>query len=187
MDQVPGETAVPMAGAPAAQPASTLTRLASGVAGSGILLVSALFTLGASLAAPFGVRAARRLARRRSRPLSRWGSWVGAVLASSLAVALWLTTYVTLISPESLQQVRRATAAGSSARQPPPPAWFSRAFPVPRPDPDAPAERLIHSTWFADYVLLFTALVLCLFSGTLAGSLGWAGTVLLGHALTGHF
>jgi hypothetical protein len=103
--------------------ADAVARLASGLGGALILLGSALFTLGTSLAAPIGMFVARHLARSKGRSLSRGASWLGAATASSIGVVIAFTGFAALMPPGTLQQIRSAAATAEAPDTARPPDW----------------------------------------------------------------
>ena len=155
-------------------------RLLSAVAGVLVLLVSALFTIGASLVAPFGILVSRIVARRRGRPITRRGAWLGAVVASSIGFALALVVLIAR-SPTNPFQAALAPAAGSDTQSAAaPPSWFTRVFPQQRSSPFT--EHVIKSRAFRIYFGIVGIALSCLIAGAVAGTAGWLGTSLCGYA-----
>lgn len=159
--------------------ASVALRVLSGIAGALILLIASLFTFGTCLAAPLGMIAARRRARRRNRPFTRGGSWLGAAVASSIAVALALLVVVALSPRSMLREIQRSVAASPDTV--PAPDWLTRVFPqAARPDPTT--QQLVRSPVFVAFGSVVGLGFACAFFGSIAGSAGWLGAVLLGYA-----
>src|SRR5712692_11878782 len=135
-------------GATLSQPgsvASVALRVLSGITGALVLLVASLFTLGTCLAAPLGIIAARRRARRRNRPFTRGGSWLGAAVASSIAIALVLLVVVALSPRSMLREIQKSVVASQDTV--PAPDWLTRVFPqAARPDPTT--QQLVKSPVF---------------------------------------
>src|SRR5688572_13871353 len=104
-------------------------RLAAGVAAFLMLLVSARYTLGLSLAAPFGMFVGRRWMMRTGRPFSRIASWISAFVASSVAFIAGCAVVLALISDTTWQRYREAYAYVKARDTTPPPAW-TRADPA---------------------------------------------------------
>ncbi len=165
---------------PGSRPSLAL-RVLSGIGGVAILLISALLTFGTCLAAPVGIIAARRRARRRDRPFTRGASWLGAVVASSIAVALALLVVLALIPQATLRQMQRTVAeARDTARAP---EWITRVLPH-AAHPDPTAQQLVKSPVFVVVSGVFGLGFASAFLGSIAGSAGWLGSVLLGYAFS---
>ncbi len=163
-------------------------RLLSGLAGALLLLLAAVCTLGTSLAAPIGSFIAQRITRRKGRPLT-WGtSWLAAVFASSVAVAIGFALVVVSAPPGAILRAERA-AASPSAVEPTarPPEWLTHLFPQAAQRPGPITERVIHSRAFMLYAGLLGAASASAFFGAIAGSLGWGAARLLGYAFSGRF
>jgi len=165
--------------------AGTTSRVASGLGGALVLLLSAFFTVGTSLAAPLGVLVARAWARRKQRPLTGGASWIGAVTASSLAVVALFALLAGLVPPGSFRQSLNAVAAARTQPSAKPPGWLAKVFPEAADRPNPAVERILGSPLFLAYFSLLGAAIACLFLGSIAGTAGWVGTLLLGYALTG--
>jgi hypothetical protein len=161
--------------------ASVALRVLSGIAGALILLIASLFTFGTCLAAPLGIVAARRRARRRNRPFTRAGSWLGAAVASSIAVALAFLVGVALMPRSALRELQGSVvAAQDTARAP---EWLTRVFPnAGRPDPTT--RQLLKSPVFLGFGGAVGLGFASVFLGSIAGSAGWLGAVLLGYAFS---
>lgn len=157
-------------------------RVGAGVLGGCVFVVSAIITVGTALAAPIGVFVARTIARRRGRAVTRWTTWIGATVASCVAVAALVTTFVVRAPTGTLQTLRDVQRADTAARNAPPPAWVTRLFPQAAQRPNAVTEHLVRSTAFTGYILVETAGLMLLMFAVLAGSAGWAGTLLLAYA-----
>lgn len=154
----------------------TVRRIISGVAAIGLLLFSAVFTLGTSLAAPFGIFLGQRLALRKRRRFTGIYSWFSAVAASTIAVLAALTLVISLIPKEEWQQIQQAMADASAKQTASSPT-------LPRPDPMT--EKVIQSPAFTMTAGLIGLVIGCLFLGVFAGTPGWVATLLLGYALRG--
>lgn len=159
-------------------------RVLSGVSGAFILLAAGLFSFGAALAAPLGILVARRIARRKGRRLTRGASWLGAAVASSIAMAALFIALVTLLPDGTFQEMQEAAASAQAEDTTRSSDWFSRTFPTVAP-PDTATLRLLESPEFiAIGVGIGFALGSVMF-GAIAGSAGWLGTTLLGYAFQG--
>jgi len=163
---------------------SIAARIFSGLAGIAVLGVTAVPTLGTSLAAPLGILVARRLARRRERQLTRGGSWLAAMIASSAAIVCAFGIAASRAPAGSLERIKEAAAARQSAPTPQLPAWFTRAFPQAAQQPDPVTERIVNSRAFALYFGLLGAGTAIAIFGAIVGSMGWVGTLLLTHAFS---
>ena len=160
-------------------------RLASGLGGALILVVSALFTLGTSLAAPIGMFAARLVARSKGRSLTRGASWLAAATASSIAVVIAFAGLASFIPPGTFRQIEGTAATAGAQDTGRPPDWFARLFPQAMRRPDPLTERVVNSQAFRLYFGLLGAAFNCAILGAIAGSTGWLGPSLLGYALRG--
>jgi hypothetical protein len=166
--------------APPKRQRSFRIRFISAVAGVLVLLVSALFSLGASLVAPLGVLAARIVARRRGRPVTRRGTWLGAVVASSVGFALVLGVLMARSPTNPFQAILTPAAGGDTQSAAAPPTWFTRVFPQQRTSPFT--EYVTKSRPFRIYFGLVGVALVCLVAGGVAGTAGWLGTNLCGYA-----
>lgn len=159
-------------------------RILSGLCGAVVLLVSAVFTLGTSLAAPLGILVARRRAQRRARPLTRFGSWLGAAIASAIAMAVLILVLAAFLPRGTFQEIQRSTAEARARDTTRAPAWMTKTFPQ-SARADSTTQQVVNSTAF---LVITGALGLgfaCMFFGAIAGTAGWVGSVLLSYALTG--
>jgi len=147
-----------------------------------VLVTSAQFTLGTSLAAPFAIFAARRFARRRGRPFTRLFSWLSAVTGSSVAILLAFLIALSLIAPSTFRQTQDAAAAAQDTAKLP--EWVTRVFPqAGRPDPVT--REIVNSPPFTVFFGALGLVIGCAFLGAIAGSAGWFGVTLLGYGLRG--
>lgn len=162
-------------------------RILSGLCGTVVLLASAAVTLGTSLAAPLGIMVARRRAQRRARPLTRFGSWFGSVIASAIAMAVVLLVIAAFIPRSMYREFQkgvleaRALDTTNTTRTP---DWVTKALPQ-NAQADSAAQQLVNSTAFVVITGAIGLVFTCMFFGTIAGTMGWVGSVLLGYALSG--
>jgi ABC-type dipeptide/oligopeptide/nickel transport system permease component len=160
-------------------------RLASGLGGVVIMLTSALFTLGASLAAPIGILVAQRRARRKGRPLTRGAAWLSAVFASIITVALGLIVLVAFTPASAWREIQKGTAEARVAQDTlHSPAWITKVFPR-TAQSDSVAQKVANSPGFLLVVFAVGVLFTCAFFGALGGTAGWMGSVLLSYAFWG--
>ncbi len=161
-----------------------ITRLLSGVGGGVVFLVALVLSLGAALAAPFGMFLVHRWAVRHNRRSSWIASLVGAVLASSVAAAA-LGLLLFALAPRPTQQ-QLQTAVTETRRHEPVklPAWYTRVFPQ-AAHTDSVTQQLIQSPGFMTVTLLLGAAFAALLLGVLGGTLGWCGSALLRVAWSG--
>ena len=161
-----------------------ITRLLSGVGGVIVFLVAVVLSLGAALAAPFGIFLVNRRAIRHNRRPSWIASLVGAVLASSVAAAA-LGLVLFALAPRPTQQ-QLQTAVTETQRHPPVkmPAWYTRVFPQ-AARTDSATQQLMQSPGFMTATLILGAVFAALFCGVLGGTLGWCGSALLRVAWSG--
>jgi hypothetical protein len=126
---------------------------------------------------------ARRRARRKGRLFTHGTSWLGAVVASSIAVLLALGVLVA-VTPRHTFRAMREAAASAQTQDARLPEWMTRAFPQ-AAHPDPVAQKVVNSPVFTLYVGMVGLVLGCAFLGTMAGSAGWVGATLLRYALSG--
>ena len=159
-------------------------RVLSGIGGVLVLLTSALFTLGTSLAAPLGMLAGRSLARRRGRRFTRASSWFAAAVASSVAVLLGFALVFASIPEGTFREIQKEAASAQARDTVQLPEWMARVFPqAARPDPVT--QELVNSPAFTLVFGILGFVIGCAFLGTIAGSAGWLGATLLSYAIRG--
>lgn len=165
-----------------------IKRIPAAIVGALILFFCATFTLGTVLAAPIGVLVARWMARRRSRPLTRGAAWLGAVLASFIAVPLIFGGLLAVAPPGTLASIRAgmdsAQAQPNSAELPP---WLQKISPPQTPGQRAATEQLTTSKPFLIVFGTIGILMACSILGTIAGSIGWVASMLLAYAIGGRW
>jgi len=167
------------------QGSNVVLRIVSGFGGVVILLISALITFGASLAAPVGVFIALRRARRRGRPLTRIASWLSAVFASIIMLGLGSLVLVVLLPEKAWQEMQKGAAEAQVAQDTVrSPSWMTKAFPR-TAQSDSVANKLAHSSGFFVATLAVTLLFMCVLFGAIGGSAGWLAAVLLRYAFWG--
>ena len=154
-----------------------LLRILSAAAGIVVLLASAVFTLGTSLAAPIGVFVGHRLARRKGRWLTGFSSWVSATAASSVGILLIFVILFASNSADIWQAMEQPAQADTAEL----PEWITRAFPQ-SAQPDPMTEKIVGSPAFTAYFAMVGLVIACVLLGTVAGSAGWLGVFLLGYA-----
>jgi hypothetical protein len=159
--------------------------LLSGAAGVVVLFVSAPFTFGASLAAPFGIFAVRRVFLGRRRPVTRLASWFGASAAAAVAFFLAMLVLIAWLTPGALGDMREAVAT-AQARDIRLPDWMSRVSPQAARS-DSLRQDVVNSPAFAAASLALGIAMGCGFFGAFAGSAGWLGTLLLSYAVRGRW
>ena len=160
--------------------AGGLSRVAAGLAGCALLLVGALFTLGVAAGAFLGIVLAWWVQRRRGRRLDRAGAWIAATSTATLLIIIGTALIFALLPDGALTE---AMAEARAAEQAPPPAWLERLG----GDPDPATERIVTSTPFTLYFGILGASIALLILGSIAGSLGWAASLLAGFAVRGRW
>ena len=162
-------------------PLPALLRLLSGVAGVVVLLVGFALSLGAIVAAPVGMWLVRRRAQRLGRPVSRIAALVGSVFASMvLGILLW-SLFIAMV-PRPTAADLQSTATQAQQRQTVKlPDWYLKAFPQ-AARYDSASRAMVQSPSFMRIMLVVSAIFLGGFFGTIGGTLGWCGTILLGVA-----
>ena len=167
------------------QGSNVVLRIVSGFGGVVILLISALVTFGASLAAPIGVFVALRRARRRERPLTRMVSWLSAVFASIIMLALGLLALAAFLPATAWQEMKKgateAQVAQDTVRSP---AWMTKVFPR-TAQSDSVANKLANSSGALVVGMVLGVVFMCVVFGAIGGSMGWVATVLLRYAIWG--
>ena len=167
-------------------PATTaVLRIVSGIGGVAVLLVSALFSLGASLGAPIGVFVAHRRARNTGRPVTRTASWLSAILASTILLVVGLIALMFLAPPNVWQEIQKgadeARAAQDTVHTP---AWVTKAFPR-TAQSDSVAKHVTTTPGFFLVTFAVGVLFTCVFFGALGGTAGWLASELLRYAFWG--
>ena len=167
---------------------SMIRRIAAGLAGIGTLIVTTILTLGTVLAAPIGVLAARALARRGNRELTLGAAWLGAVIASFLALMIGVAGWMAMAPPET-RDLMRAVIDSAQAQEAKPtetPAWLQRINPQ-TTQQNAAVDKLAKSRGFITFFGAVGLVMACSMLGTLSGSIGWLASLLLGYAITGRW
>jgi len=165
-----------------------IRRIAAGLAGVLTLVFCAVFTVGTVLAAPVGVLLARTVARRRQRRLTRGAAWLGAVVASFLALLLAFAGMLAMAPPDTMKSVR-ASMDSAQAHQTPAelPKWLQRITPPPTQGQRALTEQMVSSNAFVVWAGIVGTVIACAILGTIAGSIGWVASMLLAYASTGRW
>jgi hypothetical protein len=166
-----------------APPAPIGIRLLAGGGGILALLIGGLFTLGTALAAPVAVGLTWWILRRRGRALTRLGSLATAVCGATVMIAL---AFLLLLANLPEGSLTGALAAAESAEPPPQPEWLERLAPY-SAQPDPIVDGVVWSRPAMIYFGLVGFGLGCLVLGSIAGSLGWAATFLLGFAVRGRW
>ena len=158
-------------------------RLAAGVIGALALLVSALFSLGASLFAPLGILVTGVLARRGGSHPTRATTWVGAIIASTAALVLGAVV-IYLVMPPEIRQTMRTTmdSVQTVTRE-------QQAEELARRGMDtAAAGRVLESApGMMIWAGMFGGMIATVFLGAMAGSAGWVASFLLAGAFGGRW
>jgi hypothetical protein len=162
-------------------------RILSGVGVLVAVWIFTIFTLAVTLVATIGLTGARYLARRRRRALTLGGSWLGAAMASTLAIMLMFGGLLLMAPPEAIDEMREAM--NSAQDQPPPklPAWLERISPSSAREPGPITKRVVNSSAFTIYFGLLGLVLACVLLGAAAGTFGWIIALLTGHAFSGRW
>jgi hypothetical protein len=167
------------------QGSNVVLRIVSGFGGVVILLISALVTFGASLAAPVGVFVALRRARRRERPFTRLVSWLSAVLASIIMLVLGLLVLAAVLPESAWQEMQKGAPEAQVARDTVrSPAWMTKLFPR-TAQADSVANKLANSSGAFVVGMVLGVVFVCVVFGAIGGSAGWLASVLLRYAFWG--
>ena len=162
--------------------ASILLRVLSGIGGTILFVLAAIFTAGTALAAPLGMFFMRRRAVRLKRQPSRLASFVGAVIASSVA-ALVLGIVVLVVLPHgTIREIEQKAAESGTQPTVTAPSWYTRVFPQTARG-DSAAQQLVRSRGFVVVTVVLGAAMMALFIGVVAGAAGWSAAMLIGYAV----
>lgn len=150
-----------------------------------ILVVSAPFSLGASLLAPIAMPIASGIWRRRGRRLSVMGHWLAAACGAVVVFVLLAGTLTSFLPKGSWSQITQAAdSAQKASPKPPLPAWIERLSPgisARQAAAPPPSERVqIITMAFGGAILLF-------FFAGLYGSVAWGGGMLIGYGVNGRW
>ena len=156
--------------------ANVALRIAGGVAAILLLVLSALFTLGTSLAAPFGIFIGRHVARRRGRPFTGLWSWLSAVGGSSIALLLAFVLLLSLVPESTWQEIWEAAAKAQTQDTLQGPAGMQ---------PDPVTEQIVTSRAFTTVFGVLGLTIACVLFGVLAATPAWLATMLLSYAIRG--
>jgi hypothetical protein len=166
--------------------AGVVRRFLAASAGAIVLIVSATFTLGTVLAAPLGVLVARAIARRRGARLSLAAAWAGAVLGCFVAVPIAFGALLAAAPPGTVATIRSAMDSAKVEQKPAElPEWLQRVTPPGTQRQSAATEKLFNQGPFVVFFGVMGALMACSVFATIAGSVGWVSSLLLGYAITG--
>ena len=160
--------------------AGGLSRVAAGFATCALLLVGALFTLGVAAGAFLGVVLAWWIQRQRGRRLTRPGAWIAATSTATLLIIIGAALLFAMLPDGAFTE---AMAEARAAEPPPPPAWLERVG----ADTDPAADGFVTSAPFTVYFGILGASIAILFTGSIAGTLAWAASLLAGFAVRGHW
>ena len=167
---------------------SVAARTAAAGGGIAILFGSALITMGTSLFAPFGVLGARAIAKRRGGRLSRGAAWLGAVLASVIGVPLVVGFLLSKAPAGTVASIRSAMDSAQTQQKPTElPEWLERVSPPGAQQRNAATQEMLTSGPMVTIFAILGVVAFCTMSGTLAGSMGWAASMLIGYAITGRW
>ena len=173
----------PLLPRPSAPKAGTVARVVAFVAAFCILVVGALFSLGAVLLVPAGMALAGYVWRRRGRVLPAAGQWLAACCSATFLLLVVAGLVAALMPASTWKHVRQAADSASTASaHEPPPAWIERMYPgmskraaeAPAPSPSAQTAMMAFGAAFA--LIFFAAFF---------GTIGWGGGMLLGLAIKG--
>ena len=163
-------------------------RAAAAAGGIVTLVVSATFTMGISLFAPLGVLGARALAKRRGGRLSRGAAWLGAALASVIGVPLVFGLLLTKAPPGTVASIRSAMDSAQAEQKPTElPEWLQRVTPPAAQQQNAATREMMTSGPLFTIFAILGVVAFCSMFGTIAGSIGWVASMLLGYAITGRW
>jgi hypothetical protein len=160
---------------------SCIGRLGAAVLGIGVLLVSAVVTLGSSLGALIGVWFVGRVVKRRGGKLSHGASWISAAVSSAITFAVVIAVLVALAPPHARHELGAAIRSRPSTAQVTLPPWLARVLPQ-AGQPTPAVAVMVHSSTFTLFITVIASLTSLGFVGAIAGTFGWVGAFLLGYA-----
>lgn len=155
------------------------SRVAAGLAGCGLLFVGAIFTFGVAVSALLGVVLAWWIQRQRGRFLTRTGAWIAATSTATVLIMIGAALLFAMLPEGAFAE---AMSAAQAAEPPPQPDWLERLAPA-----DSATDRIVTSRPFTVYFGLLGASIAVLTIGSIAGTLGWAASLLVGFAVRGHW
>ena len=165
-----------------AAPRPFIVRLLAGSAGVIVSLIAVLSSLGAAIAAPFGMYFVARWARRRNREPNRIASLFGAVAAASVVGAVvWGLIFSLMPRPTEDQLNTAVTESQARAKLP---AWYTKMFPQ-AARTDSASQRLMRSPQFVKTVMILSAAIMGVLLGVIGGALTWCASLLLRFARSG--
>ena len=164
--------------------APVAVRAAAFVAGTLVLLVAAVSSLGFALAAPLGMWIAHRVQRAHERTVGGWDSWLVAMTAMLIAVLLVGGVFAAKQPPGTWSRViSTADSVSAEAAGRSPPAWVTRLVPTASRASVGP----VHSQTVNTALLMWGFAMGIAIAGALIASAGWAGTMLLVFSVTGRW
>ncbi|HEU4643186.1 MAG TPA: hypothetical protein VFS44_12090 [Gemmatimonadaceae bacterium] len=169
--------------------ASNPVRALALLGGLALLALAAAVTFGFALAAPVGMLIAAVVLHKRKRRYSRGSGWVGAVVATSLALGVASSLALRRVPPGTFEKVRRQ-AIGERQRHPPHvPRVLQRIAP---PSPATPLIQAKTDSLTATPGVFWTltimgALIACGIMGAIVGSAGWACATIAAFGILGRW
>ena len=160
---------------------SILLRVLSGIGGTILFVLAAIFTGGTALAAPLGMFFMRRRAVRLNRQPSRLGSLVGAVIASSVAALVFGIVLFVVLPRGTIGEIEQKAAESRTQSTVKAPSWYARLFPQAARN-DSVAQQLVQSRGFLVVTVVLGAAMMALLVGVVAGASGWSAAMLIVYA-----
>jgi len=160
---------------------SILLRVLSGIGGTILIVLAAIFTAGTALAAPLGMLFMRRRAVRLNRQPSRAASFVGAVIASSVAALILGIMLFVALPRGTIREIEQKAAESGTQSTVKAPSWYTRVFPQAARS-DSAAQQLVRSRGFVVVTVVLGAAMMALFVGVVAGASGWSAAMLIVYA-----
>ena len=165
--------------------AGTAARVFAFIGALLFLLLGAVFSLGAVLAAPLGMVVAGELRRGHGRGLSGGGRWLAASTGVAIVLLGWIALGMSLAPRGALDQIKRtADSTQTASARTPPPAWIDRMYPgmsQRAAQTPQPSERALTAMVAASAAFGFA------FAVAFFGTVGWAGGMFLGLAVRGRW
>jgi hypothetical protein len=175
--------AAPLANPAPASPVGLVGRTAALVGALFIVLVGAVFSLGAVILAPAAMGLAAYIWHKRGRDLSMVGYWIAALCGVALVAVSFAGALTAFVPKGTWQQVQRS--ADSASAHTPPPKWLDRI--APGAAERAAQQRAASSPTMQTVGLAYGMGFAAIFFVGIFGTIGWIAGMLFGLTITGHW
>jgi hypothetical protein len=113
---------------------------------------------------------------------------VGALIISAIAVPMVFAWLFAQAPPGTIAAARAAMDSAQAEQKPAEvPEWLRKINPPAAEQQNAIAEKMMGSTPFMAFTMIFAVVALTALFGTIAGTIGWVASMLFGYAITGHW